>query len=83
MECDETRLSKKFAYHYLNWDKDLIKQEHSRGVGMFHLTKSAIENRKKYKVYCAHSKNRVSRKEIAKETREREPGKSPIKGIKS
>jgi len=45
MVCDDSLLSKKFAYHFLNWDKKLIIQEHSRGVGMFHLTKSAIENR--------------------------------------
>ena len=46
MICDEKVLNKQFAFQFLDWDKDLMKQEHSRGVGMFHLTKTAIENRK-------------------------------------
>lgn len=45
MVCDEKKLDRKYAFHFLDWDKEMIQQEHSRGVGMFHLTKSAIENR--------------------------------------
>ena len=46
MICDEEKLNKDYAFRFLDWDKDMMQQEHSRGVGMFHLTKSAIENRK-------------------------------------
>ena len=46
MVCDEKVIDKDFAFQFLDWDKDMMKKEHSRGVGMFHLTKSAIENRK-------------------------------------
>jgi type I restriction enzyme S subunit len=46
MICDETVINKDFAFQFLDWDKDMMKKEHSRGVGMFHLTKSAIEDRK-------------------------------------
>ncbi|WP_055413502.1 restriction endonuclease subunit S [Nonlabens sp. YIK11] len=46
MICDEKKIDKDFAFHFLDWDKDMMKKEHSRGVGMFHLTKTAIENRK-------------------------------------
>lgn len=45
MICDEKVIDKDFAFQFLDWDKDMMKKEHSRGVGMFHLTKSAIENR--------------------------------------
>ncbi|MBO3097837.1 restriction endonuclease subunit S [Gelidibacter pelagius] len=46
MICDEKKLNKDYAFRFLDWDKDMMQKEHSRGVGMFHLTKSAIENRK-------------------------------------
>ncbi|WP_158611372.1 restriction endonuclease subunit S [Mangrovimonas spongiae] len=46
MVCNEKVLDKNYAFQFLEWDKDLMQQEHSRGVGMFHLTKTAIENRK-------------------------------------
>jgi type I restriction enzyme S subunit len=46
MICDETVIDKDFAFQFLDWVKDMMKKEHSRGVGMFHLTKSAIEDRK-------------------------------------
>lgn len=45
MICDEKVIDKDFAFQFLDWDKDMMKKEHSRGVGMFHLTKNAIENR--------------------------------------
>ena len=45
MVCNEKVLDKEYAFHFLDWDKEMMKQEHSRGVGMFHLTKTAIENR--------------------------------------
>lgn len=45
MICNEKVLDKEYAFHFLDWDKNLMQQEHSRGVGMFHLTKTAIENR--------------------------------------
>ncbi len=46
MVCNEKVLDKTFAFQFLDWDKGMMQKEHSRGVGMFHLTKSAIENRK-------------------------------------
>lgn len=45
MICDEKILNKDYAYQFLDWDKEMMQKEHSRGVGMFHLTKEAIENR--------------------------------------
>jgi type I restriction enzyme S subunit len=45
MICDQKQIDKDFAFRFLDWDKDMMKEEHSRGVGMFHLTKTAIEER--------------------------------------
>ena len=45
MEPRSDQISKVFYNHLLDWDTEKIKQEHSRGVGMFHITKGMIEKR--------------------------------------
>lgn len=58
MVCDETILDKNYALLFLDWDKDMMQKEHSRGVGMFHLTKSSIENRKLF-IPPLHEQHRI------------------------
>ena len=46
MVPDESKISKRFLYHILNKETEAIKAEGGRGIGMIHITKAGIEQRK-------------------------------------